>query len=123
MPSFQVAGDLGLTADGSDFFLAAGLHAIKQEISIGASIFLGLWPYDKREGIDYEGRVLLKGVTEQQIRDVMSSFLRSVDNVVEILSIDCDLDNAERSATVKFKVRCTTGGLLSGQLPFEVVSL
>ena len=119
--NFQIPGDLQLSDDGTDLVLAQGLHAIKQRILIGITVFLGAWPYDQRKGVDYYGKILLKGAASQQIRSEITAFLQSVEGVAEVKSVDVLLDG--RSAKVSYFVRCNTGDDLRGVLPFELVSL
>ncbi len=117
---FQVAGDLALNADGTDWRLATGRDAARQEIQTGISVFLGSWEYNTAEGLDYRGAFLIKGSLALARSECQAWLLRRT-NVVEILSLTTDLNRETRELTMRFRVRLQNGQELSDSVPFLLV--
>lgn len=122
MPCFNVPGDLKLTADGRDLVLVDRLARIKQAITIGSQIFRGYWRYDADAGIPYLETIFVKGADVPDVRAAMVAFLVSVEGVVEVLAMKVDVDPETRLAVVEYTVRCDDGGVLTGNLYYEVQS-
>lgn len=120
MTCFNIAGDLRLNETETDIILITGLGGIKQQIDIGATIFLKFWRYDQSKGLPFLEQILLKGATKATIRTIWYNFLRSIGGVLSVESLTVDID-AERTATVNYKVRCEDG-VIDGTLPFDLAT-
>lgn len=118
---FQVAGDLGLTADGTDFVLVTSDNATLQEIRLGATVFVGLWTYDAGAGLDYLTNVFVKGPSTAIVRTMFATWLLARTGVIEIVKLDVVFDARRRAMHVDFAVRLQTGAVISDRLPFVVV--
>lgn len=95
-------GDLDITAGALS--LVTGADAIAQQIRIALRLFKGEWFLSPSEGMPYYETILQKGTRPAALQSLFRRALLQVPGVVEVLSLDLDLDTATRQLSLTFEV-------------------
>jgi hypothetical protein len=103
----DASGDIDVTD--STFSLVTGRDAIAQNLSIALQWFAGEWFINRRLGIQYFGRILIRGFNDADVTEIFRNELLGVQGVTGIVSLDLDLDAETRQLTVVGKVTSIDG--------------
>lgn len=120
MTGFQVAGDLALSADGTELLMTSGSKMVEQQIRTGSQIWKGYYRYDETVGLPMLESVLVKGADPRVVTQVFREWLAGISGVTEVTSCVCALDRVARQLTVTFAVKCADGSTLGDEIAFEV---
>jgi hypothetical protein len=91
-------GRLDLSSGGLE--LTYGAHAVAQSILIRIRTFLGEWFADRSQGVDYFGRIFVKGPTPDVIRAELREEILDTEGVSSVPTMTLDLDEASRNLSV-----------------------
>ena len=86
-----------------------GADRIAQKVKLRVGIQLGEWWLDTAVGVDWLGRILVKDPDLRVVRAQFIQTIASVPEVIQILDLTVDTDNATRGLTVGFTVQTTDG--------------
>ena len=100
--------DLSLDAGGRLEFVDAD-EATAQEIKTRLLFFKGESFMDVREGTPYFQEILVKGVNLARVRAIIRGVILSVPAVVDVPTIEIELDAPTRAATVTWTARTLSG--------------
>lgn len=114
-----VIGDLRI--DGTEFALVEDLDAIAQEVGVRLRWWLGEWFLDTRRGTPYIQQLLVKGVSDATVREVLSAQIRAVDGIARVDSLTVERGGKNRLASITFSARTSTGGSIAASVPFAEV--
>ncbi len=118
---FQVAGDLALTADDTDFALLAGAEMALQQIRAGAEIWQGTISWDPEAGLPMIDGILVKGPDLRVIQQVFRDFLLATDGVASVEKVVVAFDRQARKIEVNFRATAEDGSALDDVLSFTAV--
>ena len=119
MAGFDVAGDLRLNADQTDFVVTAGAEAVEQQIRTGALNWTGFTSYGD-EGLPMTTDILGKGKNLAVITQIFRAWFAAIDGVVSVEKCEVSLDRTARRLSVLFAVTCENGETLSSEVGFSV---
>jgi hypothetical protein len=105
------SGDLELNLIGQPTVLL-GKEAIDQIVRVALSLWKGNWFRDTARGVDWLG-VLKLVYSRAEVIDIVSSALRRVAYIDEVIDVALKVDNAERKAQITYTVRAF-GNLVTG---------
>lgn len=101
--------DILLDRDGDIAFSATGdlvfEDSVRQKIQIRLRWFYGEWRWHPSSGLDYWGKVLIKGAKEDVIRKEVRRVLKDID---EITSLDVAVNWNKAKRTAKITVTAKT---------------
>lgn len=95
--------DLDVTT--GDLVLLTGAEAVAQELRIRFRFFLGEWFLDRRLGIPYYERILIKNPATNVVRSLLREVALETPGVLELQEFRTDFDNAARRLTVTLSAR------------------
>ena len=93
-------GDLYISQSG-DITLT---DSITQKIKIKILWILGEWKWNKEEGIDYFGYVLMKNPDIEMIEGIIREKIFEIEEVVDVLEIEVKVDKKNRRGTISYVV-------------------
>lgn len=93
-------GDLYISQSG-DITLT---DSIIQKIHIKILWILGEWKWNKEEGIDYFGYVLMKNPDIEMIEGIIREKIFEIEEVVDVLEIEVKVDKKNRRGTISYVV-------------------
>jgi hypothetical protein len=108
--------DIKLTADRDldfstgDLVLINGTDAIVQHMKIRLRFFLSEWFIDRRLGVPYFSKILIKLPNDNVVRSILRNVIAKTPGVESLTSIDFSLDGASRVFTVTFTAQLVTEG-------------
>jgi len=108
-----ITGDCVIT--GGVLQLVSDGPAISQAIGAALKSFQGEWFLDLSSGIPYFQSVLVKNPDPRLLRDVFRDAILAVTGVQSVVSIDFQYIAATRALNVSWRVKGSTGLLISGQ--------
>lgn len=100
-----VNGDLVLTSDVE----AAGTNPVLQDIIQSLSMFQGEWFMNNSEGIPWFQQILIKNPDLSKIDAIIQNVIAGRPGVEAILNYSSKFNSSNRSLTITFRVRTTTG--------------
>jgi hypothetical protein len=96
--------------------------ATVQEIRTRLLFFKGESFTDAREGTPWLQEVLVKGGDPNRVRAIVKAVLLSVPSIVDVVSVEIDLDRTTRRATISWVARTDTGRVIrSADYPAMIV--
>lgn len=112
-----LTGDLDLDDAGRFVVLddADGDEATAQEIRTRLLFFRGECAKDLREGVPYYQEILRKGGDLGRVRAIIRQTIQSVPAVLDVPSVEIDLDRATRAATVRWVARSRRGSVIRSE--------
>lgn len=113
MSDFLLDSNHDLAFVNGDLVIATGLDAIRQHLMIRLRFFLGEWFRNRKEGIDYYGRILVKNPNTSLIAALLSRVVRETPGVSSVDVFDLTYVPADRRLTVSFTAVCDTGATLT----------
>lgn len=116
-----ITHDLDLTRRAGSLSLTSGAESVLQRIKIRFMFFLGEWFLDSRQGFPWFEEVFVKGTSDSRLAFIFRRLLQTTPGVESI--IDFRLYNAsaaQRTATLRFKVRLTSGEILDSGDPYII---
>lgn len=99
-----------------DFQLTESVDAIRQHLSQRLRTFLGEWFLDTTTGVPYYEKILVKNPIAQVIEETLVTVILGTPGVLELTSLELDLDGATRTLRVDFSVRSTDGPINFSEL-------
>lgn len=99
--------NLRFTSDLSEF--------VSQKIENVLFYFTGEWFLDFTRGIDYFGQILIKNPDLNQVNNLLSNEILSIEEIQEILEINLELETSTRVLTVDYKVLLVDENILKGE--------
>lgn len=115
---FAVAGDLALSADGTELMLTSGAQMAIQQIKAGAEIWQGTLAWDPDAGLPALSQILVKGPDLRVVQQIFRDFLLDTAGVTAVTELSVDLDRAARRLTVRFRVTCEDGSDAADSISF-----
>ena len=113
--------DLDVAADGS-ITTVDGDAATAQEIRTRLLFFRGEAFTDALEGCPWFQEVLVKGGDLSRARAIVRAAIMSVPAIVDVPTIDLDLDRATRTLSITWEARTNTGRVIrSSDFPALIV--
>lgn len=107
--SFNVPGDLQLSADGRTLLLKEGEDQLRQAIEVGLKIFRGQWIYDPAAGVPYLQTVFVKGTPLEVIRQAFRSQVIKIPGVVDIPEMSVQFEKTENTLRVDMLISGENG--------------
>lgn len=77
-------------------------ESVIQAVNVRLKWFAGEWPFDTSRGFDWFGDVFVKEPDEDVIARSIRSEIADVDGITSVESVDIDVDNRTRSATISW---------------------
>lgn len=96
-------GDIDLST--GDLQFVDGPEAIAQHLRIRLRFFLSEWFLDRRIGIPYYQRILVKNARTNVVLAIMRKAITTTPGVLSLISIDTVYESAIRKLTVRFDAR------------------
>ena len=100
-------GDLDIT--GGNLSLTSGIDAVRQRLELSLKFFRGEWFLDRRVGIPYFERILVKGPNIPAITTLFRDAILTDPEVLEVLGLQLDFDPAARTLAVSFTAPTVLG--------------
>ena len=100
-------GDLDIT--GGNLTLTSGIDAVVQRLRLSLRFFRGEWFLDRRVGVPYFERILVKGPNIPAITTLFRDAVLADPEVTEVLGLELDFAAAARTLAVSFTARTTLG--------------
>lgn len=116
--SFPVAGDLMLSADGTELVLTSGAAMALQQIRASAEIWAGSVYWDPEAGLPMLTDVLVKGPDLRVVQGIFRDWLLGIAGVVSVDELSVELNRAARHLTVRFRVTSEDGTDAADQVSF-----
>jgi hypothetical protein len=116
--SFPIAGDLALSADGTQLLLVSGADMALQQIKSAAEIWQGSVYWDPDAGLPMLSDILVKGPDLRVVQGIFRDWLLGVAGVVAVLDLNVELNRAARHLTVRFRVQAEDGTDAASQIAF-----
>lgn len=113
-----VAGDLHV--DGVDFALVRDVDAIVQEAEVELRWWLGEWFLDRRRGMPFIERILVKGASIPAVQAIYARALRRVPGVRHVERMSFAIDRATRRLTGSAVIRVDDGSRAGALATVEV---
>ena len=98
-------GKLDLTT--GDIQLVDGVDAIAQHCKIRLRTFLGEWFLDRRIGVPYYERILVKNPGSNVVRRILRQVISGTPGIQSLGALELDYDGAARSLAVTFRATTT----------------
>jgi hypothetical protein len=118
-----IAKDLLLTSDTHDLAIidydlqfTDGKQLTVQKLKQTLWLFQGEWFLNNAVGMPYFDEVLIKNVSLSRIETLYIRAIQSIPEVLEILNLDVNLDNAKRVLSVNFTIRDNDGNIIDIEL-------
>lgn len=112
----DASGDLEV--ESGDLELVDGVMAVVQSIGVTWGIHQGEWLFDTSRGVPWRQDVLTKPIDPTLVQAAIDTSTRSVEGVVDIESIELDLDAGTRRLT--FDVRVVIDNTDGAQQPVSL---
>ena len=94
--------DHDLDVSTGDFKLVERAEAVAQHLRIRLQFFLGEWFLDRRVGIPYYQKILVKNPGTNVVRAIMRRVITSTPGVLELRSLSTEYEGTNRKLTVAF---------------------
>lgn len=115
---FPVAGDLMLSADGTELVLTSGAAMALQQVKASAEIWAGSVYWDPEAGLPMLTDVLVKGPDLRVVQGIFRDWLLGIAGVVSVDELTVELNRAARHLTVRFRVTSEDGTDASDSVSF-----
>lgn len=87
---------------------------LSAKIEARLSTFFGEWFINRTLGVPYFSEILKKQVDINNVKTILSDYIRQTRGVAELLTFTIDFDNAERIYNYTFQVKSTDGTTVGG---------
>jgi hypothetical protein len=101
-------GDLYLDEDGQLDWLGGDIsdqesyaRMVSQRVRSRIMLIRGEWYLDQREGTPWIESILVKGVTVERVRRVITDVVTGTPGVQSLVGMDISIDNTTRAATIE----------------------
>lgn len=108
--------DLALDSQTGDLYLVGGnlatvdgRDAIAQSLLLSLRFYLGEWFLDRRIGIPYFERVLVKNPRIPEVESILRQVILAAPGVTGLERFDFTFDAAQRTARLRFTASSTSG--------------
>lgn len=101
--------DWDISVDINDLAIVDDTEAIDQHIQQRLGTFLGEYYLDNRVGVPYLQQILVKNPDTQIMTSAFTRTILNTPGVLELISLDMDLNNATRVLTVSGKIQTSSG--------------
>ena len=106
-----IDGDLDFSSGGLQ--IVTGTEEIAQKLFVRLQFFLGEWFLDRRQGIPYFTKILIKSPDLVVIQGIFREAILTTPGVESLVGvIETELDFITRKLTVKFSALLTSGEVL-----------
>lgn len=114
-----LAGDLDFSSGGLQ--IVEGADEIAQKLFTRLQFFLGEWFLDRRQGIPYYEKILIKNPDLVIIQSIFREAILETPGVTSLLDvIQTDLESATRKLSVRFAAQLDSGGILNFDREFII---
>jgi hypothetical protein len=110
----DTAHDLSLDTGGRLEYLS-GDDAVVQEISTRLKFLRGEAFTDLREGVPWYQEILRKGLDLARVRSIIRQTIASVPAVLDVPSVEIDLERETRTATIRWTARVASGRVIRSE--------
>jgi hypothetical protein len=94
-----------LNIDTGDLQIVTGPEAIAQHLRIRFRFFFAEWFLDRRLGVPYFQRILIKNPGTNVVRSIMRKVITATPGVLALISLDTVYEGEIRKLTVRFEAR------------------
>lgn len=114
-----LAGDLDFSSGGLQ--IVEGTDEIAQKLFTRLQFFLGEWFLDRRQGIPYYEKILIKNPDLIIIQSIFREAILETPGVTSLLDvIQTDLESATRKLSVRFAAQLDSGAVLNFDREFII---
>lgn len=98
-----------------DYAFADKVQAVKQGIACRVKLFLTEYWLDNSKGVDWIGKILVRGASEVVIKSEIAAAIADTPDVTQVVAVSFTLDKTARSGNVSYNAY-TIYGEVSGEV-------